>query len=39
MLSEPKLTNTSPDFGKPPENQNDVNMYFNIKTKMRLDYF
>lgn len=35
MLNEPKLTNTLPDFGKPPENQNDVNIYFNnIKAKI-----
>jgi len=24
ILLEPKLTNTSPDFGKPPEKQNKV---------------
>lgn len=33
MLREPKLTNTSPDFGKPPEKQNRVNMYF-FNTKL-----
>jgi len=26
MLIEPKLTNTSPNFGKPPDKQNKVNM-------------
>lgn len=31
MLREPKLTNTSPDFGKPPEKQNSVNMFFFIQ--------
>lgn len=28
MLIEPKLTNTSKNFGKPPEKQNPVNISF-----------
>lgn len=31
MLLEPKLTNTSPDFGKPSEKQNSVSIYFFIQ--------
>lgn len=30
MLIEPKLTNTSTNFGKPPEKQNPVNIYFSF---------
>jgi len=30
-MSELKLTNTRPDFGKPPEKQNDVSILNNIK--------
>ena len=33
MSEEPVLTNTSPNFGIPPDKQNSVSQFFNFRKK------